>query len=314
MVILKKENNNLLAEENKSKLYYLGIDGGGTKTVFKLTDCNNREIGTIVKGPSNPNDIGINNCLNLLKCGIYEICKDIPFSSVIMFAGLSGCGNYPNIFDFFNGFGFYSFDYGTDTESLISNINEKKYILVIMGTGFVTFAVNGKTRHRIGGWGQYFDEGGCGYNLGKDAIAAGLSDFDGSGEKTLITKLIEDKIGEKVNEHLSVFYQRGKKYIAEFAECIFLAAEQKDEKAVYILKKNCLYVAERINTAINLIKESNEEIIPIYFSGGLINRNDLVFPLIKKSITAGECRLIPVAFEPVDGALKCAMKLNDNKE
>lgn len=313
MIILQKENTNPISVENNSELYYLGIDGGGTKTVFKLIDCNNKEIRTIVKGPSNPNDIGIDKCLDLLKSGIYEICMKIPVSSVIMFAGLSGCGNYPHFFDFFNNFGFYSFNYGTDIENLAGKINDKKYVLVIMGTGFVTYAVNDEIKYRIGGWGQYFDNGGSGFNLGRDAITASLSDIDGSGGATLITKLIEDMIGEKVEEHLSVFYRKGKKYIAEFAETVFLAAEQNDNIAIYILKKNCSYVAEKINTALNHLNASSEEKIPIYFSGGLINRKDILFPLINDNITAGECIFIPVDFEPVDGALKCAMKLNDKK-
>ncbi|MBR6682061.1 MAG: XRE family transcriptional regulator, partial [Clostridia bacterium] len=45
--------------EKTTRHYFLGIDGGGTKTVFKLTDDKGGVIDCIYKGSSNPNDIGM---------------------------------------------------------------------------------------------------------------------------------------------------------------------------------------------------------------------------------------------------------------
>ena len=73
--------------------YFLGIDGGGTKTEFVLIDANNKQIASLVFGPTNPIDIGIENALGVLQQGINQICKGIRNKEISVFAGLSG-GNY----------------------------------------------------------------------------------------------------------------------------------------------------------------------------------------------------------------------------
>ena len=72
--------------------YFLGIDGGGTKTVFKLVDENGIAIREIRKGAANPNDIGMENAITLLRSGISEVCQGIPYSDITMFAGIAGGG------------------------------------------------------------------------------------------------------------------------------------------------------------------------------------------------------------------------------
>ena len=54
--------------------YFLGIDGGGTKTLFKMVDENGAVIREIRKGAVNPNDIGMENAIALLRSGISEVC------------------------------------------------------------------------------------------------------------------------------------------------------------------------------------------------------------------------------------------------
>ena len=44
--------------------YYLGIDGGGTKTEFLLVSENGDEISRITLGASNPVDIGMSKALD----------------------------------------------------------------------------------------------------------------------------------------------------------------------------------------------------------------------------------------------------------
>ena len=74
--------------ENNIK-YLLGIDGGGTKTEFLLTDMNEKEIKRIFLGASNPVNIGLENTKALLKEGITEICDGYDFSEIAVFAGLA---------------------------------------------------------------------------------------------------------------------------------------------------------------------------------------------------------------------------------
>lgn len=57
------------------------------------------------------------------------------------------------------------------------------------------FAKKGETLTRFGGWGYLFEEGGSGYAIGKAAICAALQEEDGLEEKSLLTQLVQDKLG-----------------------------------------------------------------------------------------------------------------------
>ena len=301
--------------EHSKNHYFLGIDGGGTKTVFQLADKNCTVIREIRKGAANPNDIGMENAITLLRSGISEICQGIPYSDITMFAGIAGGGlsgdNAKILNRFFSEFGFFAFDNGSDIENLVSLRDEDPRILVIMGTGFIVYAINGTERKRIAGWGQFFDDGGSGYTLGKDAITAVLCAGDGSGKPTLLTKLMEDKIGETAEAHLVQFYQGGKSYIAEFAELVFLASSGGDEIANAILENNLSFVAHRIDTALNALTKhpQNKMPIPVFFSGGISRKSDIIFPIIEKHLRNCSCQLIRLDNEPVDGAIRRASKI-----
>ena len=297
--------------------YFLGIDGGGTKTLFKMVDENGAVIREIRKGAVNPNDIGMENAIALLRSGISEVCQGIPYSDITMFAGIAGGGlsgdNAKILNRFFGEFGFFAFDNGSDIENLVSLRDEDPRVLVIMGTGFIVYALNGAERKRIAGWGQFFDDGGSGYTLGRDVITAVLCAGDGSGKPTLLTKLLEDKIGESAEAHLVQFYQGGKSYIAEFAELVFRASENGDEIANTILEKNLSFAAHRIDTAVSALTRhpQNKMPIPVFFSGGISRRSDIIFPIIEKHLRNCSCQLIRLDNEPVEGAIRRANKIFD---
>jgi len=307
---MKKEKN----ERNLLPRYYLGIDGGGTKTAFKLVDENGVPISIISKGPSNPNDVGMERAFSVLGEGIAEACGEIPHSQITMFAGLAGGGmsgdNAEILRQFFKDFSFLAFENGSDIENLAALSDGEKRILVIMGTGFIVYAISKTERKRIAGWGQLFDEGGSGYSIGKDVVTAVLSESDGSGKHTLLTKLIEERIGETAESHLTKFYQGGKRYIAEFARLAFLAAESNDPVALSILEKNMRFTADKINAALSFLTETPSLTdIPILFAGGISQKSEMLFPMIEKHLPPHKCPLSLIKKEPVDGAVKRAKQI-----
>ena len=111
--------DDLVFEKNDLQ-YFLGIDGGGTKTMFRLVNEKGTVIRTVQKCSSNPNDIGMESAFAVLKEGISQVCRGIPYGKVTMFAGLSGGGltgdNARVLHKFFGEFGFASYDNGSDVE------------------------------------------------------------------------------------------------------------------------------------------------------------------------------------------------------
>ena len=113
--------------------YFLGIDGGGTKTAFKLIDQEGMLVNQITKGPSNPYDIGIESAISVLKDGIHQVCMGIPCTKVTLFAGLAGFGmvgdNTKILHRFLEKFDFFAFDSGSDIENIAALSDHEKSLL-----------------------------------------------------------------------------------------------------------------------------------------------------------------------------------------
>ncbi len=298
-----------LVYQQVNQLFLLGIDGGGTKTMFRLADSSGRAIRTVIKSSTNPNDIGIENAKKILDQGIWEVCQGIPYRKIVMFAGLSGAGltgnNREILSDFFAEYGFLAYENNSDVENLIALAQYPQCVLVIMGTGIITYCLNGEKRQRVGGWGYHFEDGGSGYSLGRDAITAVLCASDGSGDKTRLTELLENRIGQSAEKHLAEFYKGGKQYIASFADLIFAAAAENDSVAERILEKNMRYVARMIDTA---YRNFNED-VPVLFFGGISSNWEVLFPIISNYLKNAVVQLEYVSQEQVEGALKRAKQL-----
>lgn len=298
-----------LIYQKVSQMYLLGIDGGGTKTVFRLTDISGKVIKTVYKASSNPNDIGMENAKIILDQGIWEVCKGIPYRNIAMFAGLSGAGltgdNRAILSDFFGKYGFFAYENGSDVENLIALAKHTRCVLVILGTGCIAYALNGDQRMRVGGWGYHFEEGGSGYCLGRDAIRAALSQIDGSGSKTYITEMLEKRIGQSAEKHLTEFYKGGKQYIASFSDMVFTAAEQNDAVACDILDKNMRCVAKMIDAACQNLPGD----IPVLFFGGISSHCEILFPLLRKYLNHTNVKLEYISDEQVSGSLLRAKQL-----
>ncbi|MBQ9747494.1 MAG: XRE family transcriptional regulator, partial [Clostridia bacterium] len=88
-----------------------------------------------------------------------------------------------------------------------------------------------------------------GYDIGRMALLTALEERDGIGRRTLITPLVEEKIGGRVFDAIATLHQRGVSYIASFAPLVFEADAMGDEQAGEILDTNAARLADLINCA-----------------------------------------------------------------
>ncbi len=303
-------NLDSLMGDTSDQTFYLGIDGGGTKTEFALADSNGNIIKTVCLGTSNPSDIGIENALNVLRVGIIEVCENIPKSNISVFAGLAGgslAGISEQISGFLSKFGFADTKNGSDAMNAVSaSLGDADGISVIMGTGSVTFAqVNGKT-HRVGGYGYLLGDAGSGFSIGREAILAALRFEDGSGEETVLYEAVRKKCGtESVLESLGKFYSGGKRMIAQYAPLVMNAYEGGDKVAERILFDDLEQVAQTIRGAAKFLRNKKEP-IRVVLCGGLCTKDDIIYRALCE-IMAKENYSISVCELPLYlGALRLA--------
>ena len=284
--------------------YYLGIDGGGTKTEFLLANTEGEILRRTVLGTSNPTDIGIAAMQEVLRTGIFEVCGEYPLESISVFAGIAGGTtgeNAKKMKEFLSRFGFAAVGCGSDALNAISaGLGEKNGVTVIMGTGSVAFAKQSAEIFRIGGYGYLLGDAGSGFAIGRDAILAALQEEDGSGQKTALYDAVLQKCGGKtVLERLGDFYRGGKSLIAKYAPAVFAAYAAGDAVATRILESHVKEIAKLIMGA---AKKINSDTVPVVICGGLTVDHALILPLLKQYLAsdAHEYRLAvcdkPIAY------------------
>ncbi len=298
----------------EDKIYLLGIDGGGTKTALAITDEKMNIIRQLRADCCNPMDIGIDATKTTLRQAIHRVCEGIPFSSIVCFAGIAGgtSGDMKaRLHDFFEEFGFAAFENDSDNRNIIcAGLGKEDGIAVIMGTGVCAFSQHNGVQKRIGGWGYLFDDGGSAYNLGRDALAAHFRYVDGSGEYTLLSRLItKDHPDPQIL--LGKLYAGGKKLIATFAPYIYQAIEKNDTVAASILARNMACAAKIIQAAALVFPQSR---IPVVLAGGLTGQ-DRTIEGLKSALHNDERYDIHVlSCEPLLGAVQLAKELFEQRK
>lgn len=276
-----------LLEQQSEIGYYLGIDGGGTKTEFLLADKEGRELRRVLHGSCNPNDVGIETTLEVLSRGIQETCEQLPKRKISVFAGIAGSttGDHrQRILALLEKYRFGRIAADTDAKNAVAAaLNGADGIAVIMGTGSIAFVqVSGASR-RIGGYGYLLGDGGSGFAIGRDAIAAALTDEDGCGAPTLLRQMVHEKCGgDTIWDRVSEFYRGGKRLIAGYAPLVFEAYRLGDHAAQEILRKNMQSIAQLIEGAAMRLPHLEE--IPVVLCGGLTRDHDILIPLLTEAL------------------------------
>lgn len=290
--------------------FLLGIDGGGTKTEFLLTDSNGKEIKRLVIGASNPVSAGIENTYNVLNDGIEKLCGGFNLSEISVFAGIAGAKSGDNqslINTFLSKFGFASYNCGSDVDlALEVALKGENGVAVIMGTGIVAFARSDGKLHRSGGCGYMIDKGGSGFHFGSDALNSAFEFIDGRGGSETILKLVEKKLGKSLESSVTEIYCGGASFVSSFAPAVFEAFRLGDSVASEIIDRNVYEAAKIINGARKSININDKKIV---ICGGLCKQKEILYPFLMKYIE-GDFTLEFLDEPMVNGAISLAGRMN----
>jgi len=292
-------------------VYLLGIDGGGTKTHFMLADSKGKPIREIFKSTSNPIDIGLQNTEKVIAEGIYEICEDIPLSSVVCFLGIAGGtsgGMQDKLIAMLSNFGFLASTADSDNENIIAaGLGDEDGITLILGTGVCSFLQKDGKHTYTGGRGYFIDNGGSGFDIGHEALVAYYREKDGLTEdKTEITRLISEAGFDNIHELLGRIYAEGKKFVASFASFVFTAAKNGDKTALDIISRNMNQAATFV---LANARKLTKKRIPLVLAGGLTS-DPLTLSELRRALGSEfdfDIKILDRA--PVFGAVALAKKL-----
>ena len=304
---------NSLFDFREDASYFLGVDGGGTKTKFMLTD----KVGTVLReltlGACNPTSVGIEKSITVFHDGIKQICNDIPFGKVSVFIGSAGCGiedNQKIIYERLKMLNLSNLKIGSDAENIISaGLRGKDGVIAILGTGSIIYTSNQDERHRIGGYGHFIGDTMSGSELGRACLEAVFSDIDKSGPKTVLTEKVTAIKGNDVSKILADMYSEGKTYMSELAHLVFDAADQGDAVACAILDRNIERLAKQLSVALSFLPQN--DVFPIVLAGGITNFSKQFVDILKSKIASKNLSYIKTLTEdPVVGAVLLAGATN----
>ena len=285
--------------------YFLGVDGGGTKTEFVWTD----EVGRValreVKGSSNPNDIGKDKMIADMVCAVSQ---NIPADAdtVCLCMGLSGlgfAGCREELVEALSGIEKVGFvDVCSDVQIALDSAYDGDGCIVIMGTGSVGYLRKNGEHTLVGGCGYLIDSSLSGYDLGREALDAVCSAQDGRGEYTLLAELLLQGTGLTVSELVKNTYLKGKAFVSSFAPCVFTAYERGDKVAKAILSHR---VKEWEKLLLGVHKRFGEKKCEITLVGGLSKRFQTLSKFLSKKVK-GKIKFKLLENPVVYGALKRA--------
>ncbi|KXB56398.1 N-acetylglucosamine kinase [Lachnoanaerobaculum saburreum] len=239
-----------------TKTYYIGIDGGGTKTKFDLFDSDKNSIASITMPTIHPAQASFKEVVSVLTDAKEKLLANINDSDYVLKVG-AGLGGYGINADYrkkledefstvFDEFKLYSDAYA----AMLGALAGEDGILMIAGTGSIALAKVGDETFRCGGFGYRYGDEGSAYSIGKALISRALKEADGRLDKSIISDLVADyfdNIGINIiatsdfsRDKIAGLAAAASKYVenSESVRDIFLAAAKEISLHIKAIGKN----------------------------------------------------------------------------
>ena len=235
--------------------YYLGIDGGGTKTVAIICDENGDLVSRYVGKSINYNSVGTDTARANLKDTVDGVLegKNITLSSAFIgMPALSSRAEDSFTKDFCEGI-IDCPKIAMDSDVYIgleAMKTEGASAMVVSGTGSMAVGrLEDGTVIFKGGWGYILGDEGSGYALALDAVKAAICGAEGSAEKTVLTeKVLEHFKVSDIYSLIDIFYDPPieNSAVAKLTPVLFESAENGDKVANEIIDRHAKLLASTV--------------------------------------------------------------------
>ena len=296
--------------------YYIGVDGGGTKTAIAAADQNASRLILGSAGSASWREYGIPHVINEIKQAVFSL----PFSKRYSIGGIAlgiPCvaesiegdrALEDEIKKAFPGIAVYL---ANDVEvGWAGSLGLSPGVNVVAGTGSIAFGKNKAGQAaRCGGWSEFYgDEGSC-YWLGRKLMEIFSKQSDGRMER--------DALYEAVRSHFSLAndfefidimcneYVTQRDKTASLQMLLKDAARTGSPSAKQAYSAAVLEIASLV-TAISKKLAFEEVPFLVSYSGGLFKAGDLVLPQLAAEVEKIGGELTPPLYEPATGALLLA--------
>lgn len=293
-------------------MYFLGVDGGGTKTCFTLIDENGKVISKVIKGPSHPTQIGFENLEILLREGLEEIIENNKISKSDIERVTLGLAGYGIVKEIAEGIAkiveevFYGIKYELVSDvrvAIAGALAGEDGINIVAGTGSIALALKNNEIIRCGGWGYTVGDEASAYWIGKKTIALFSKESDGRLEKGPLYELIKTDLGltrdAEIISYVNDKIKGDRSEIAKIARICSESASLGDEGAMAIFNEAAVELTEMIKV---LLRNFGNEKVKVSYTGGVFKSGDLILDPLKSMLEGLNVELIEPILSPDLGA------------
>jgi len=264
---------------------FIGIDGGGSRTVAVLVDEAGNERVRIEGGPGRVDIRAPHEAATLLIELARQAAQQAQAGVTAICCGLAGAGREPErtiVENALRAAGIAAVaTVVTDAEAAMRDaFGTGSGILLIAGTGSIAWGRGEDGRvARTGGWGHLLGDEGSGYAIGIGALRAVLRAHDGRGAPTSLEARLLGAIGLAAPELLVHFVANaGKADIAAFAPLVFAEAVH-DSVALGIIEEAARALAAHVAALYTRLRPWSAT-VPFALSGGLIAADRPLRPFV----------------------------------
>ena len=305
------------AKKEKTLKYYIGIDGGGTKTAICAGSTDNSLRYANIAGSSWREHGAWKVALNL-KTAVSDLMEKNYEHVAGIAMGLPCHGESPDgdlalereIRKMFVDIPIY---FSNDVEvGWAGSMALEPGINIVAGTGSIAFGkdIQGKTA-RSGGWSEFFgDEGSC-YWIGRKVMEYFSKQSDGRLPKDELYDTVRRELNLKDDlGFIDLIHNEYVKYREQVASLQFLAAKaaiagSSSAKALYKeAVGELLLQVLAVRSQLNFPKNGWN----VSYSGGLFKAGDLVLPEFTREIEKEGGKVSVPRFKPVEGAVLLAFQ------
>jgi len=299
--------------------YFIGVDGGASKTAALVVDENETILGRGLAGGSNHLRVGIEAATRNIERAVNKALVEagIAIRNVeYAYCGIAGSDHPVHrqaVIDALQVF-FPRGNFIVDTDARIALTGAVGFgagIVIISGTGSVAFGRNAQLEEsRAGGWGPTLGDEGSGFWIAREGLSAIVRAHDGRGFSTMMTDLLCNEYEMCSPDELPKFVYAATTHvddIARYGKLVIEAAIAGDDVAREILARAGSELAECVLAIARKLHMADTQ-FPVAYVGGAFHAGDLLLNPMRLRLQrdAPGATLVAPLKPPVEGAAMMA--------
>ena len=272
-------------------MFYLGVDGGGSKTLAILTDLSGNHFRKVQRGPGNMALLDRGTAAQM----IHDLVDDLldgedPAKiacATMAFAGIGREREKNLLFQITRGAGIEQFNLMTDGQiQYYAAFGEEPGVLLSAGTGSICLLKTADgPLEQLGGKGYLLGDEGSGYYIGNLAIRNALEEkHQDRGFSELTRQILAFYAIVDPDDLISLIYTARfpQRLIASCTRTVMKNAASGSTIALEILEKAAEHLLQLFNRAAQHFDKSQS--IPLCLTGGVLNGRSPLRDLLEKRL------------------------------